>query len=267
MEDDGVDDRVFGRGFVDIDSDVDPLFPDELHDPEGDLFSEESIGPPWIAAVQVPHFIAGKSLSGGIDVDCGIGPLVDRIGQAGAQAEQPLAQSSGYGETLRVPFLRVAVGEPAGVGARDDEETASLRPDILDEEDSGDHSGGLIGMGPSQHQRVPSLFSSLEDVHFRIAMGVLERREIIAQPMLGGQSRARIDRLGSMHGLEAPAGKKAEDPGHDEGKNGRARGTLDSLHRSLDQEEPEEKEGQDDSGPRLVPKFPLAEEMPEEMEA
>jgi hypothetical protein len=70
-----------------------------------------------------------------------------------------------------------------------------------------------------------------------------------------------------MHGPEASAGKVAEDTGQEEEESSRERRRLDSVHGLLDQEEPEEKEGQDESGPGLAPWLFLAEEMPEKMEA
>jgi len=68
-----------------------------------------------------------------------------------------------------------------------------------------------------------------------------------------------------MHRLEASAGEKAEDSGHDEGQSGRQRDLLHSLYRLFYQEKPEEEEGQDEGGPGLVAESSLVEEMPEQM--
>jgi hypothetical protein len=70
-----------------------------------------------------------------------------------------------------------------------------------------------------------------------------------------------------MHGLEAAAGKEAEDTGQEEEESRRDCRPLDLVHRLLDQEEPEEKERQDENGPGLAPRLFLAEEMPEKMKA
>jgi len=266
VEDDGVYDRILGRGFVEVDPEIDLLLPDEFHYGEGDFLREEAFGPPRIAAVQVPDFVARQLLAGGVDVDRRVRPLVNGIGQAGAQPEKPRTRRCGHGEPLRVPLLGIAVGKAAGVGPRDDEDVALLRPDVLDEEDGGDEAGRFVGMGSSKHQEVSALFLSVEEVHFGIAMGVLERREIIAQQPGGGHSLARENWLRPMHGSEAAAGKEAEGSGHHQGQDGRGGSSKDFSYHLFDQEEPEEKERQDEGGSGLVPRLFPAEKIADEME-
>ena len=63
VEDDGVDDRVFRRRFVEIDAQVDLLPADELHDGEGDPLGQVAARLAGIGAVEVAGLDAGQRLA------------------------------------------------------------------------------------------------------------------------------------------------------------------------------------------------------------
>jgi hypothetical protein len=69
-----------------------------------------------------------------------------------------------------------------------------------------------------------------------------------------------------MHGSEAAAGKEAEGSGQHQGQDGRGGSSKNFSYHLFDQEEPEEKERQDESGSGLVPRLFPAEKIPDEME-
>ncbi len=149
MEDDGVDHRVFGCRFMEIDPQVDPLFFDELYDTISDSFREISTLLPWVATVQISDFCSWELLSRRIHVKSWVWPLVNRVGQTWTVAEKSLSSRSFKNEILGAGFLGIVMGKTAVIRSRNNDDLSPLDFDIFRQKHSRDETSRLVGMSSS----------------------------------------------------------------------------------------------------------------------
>jgi len=172
---DGVDDRILGGGFVEVDGDVDILALEQLLDRMRHALGIRPIGPAREATVQIAGFDARELLPGGIvEIDQRIGPLVNRVHSAGAVPERPLSFSKGDRVLLRICLHGIRAGVSSPGGLRDNDDTALSDGGMLNDDDAGEKPRRLVRVDAAKHNKGPARLLPLKDVDRRLAAGTQE---------------------------------------------------------------------------------------------
>ena len=139
-----------------------------------------------MVAVQVADLrdlVVAQFPLGGIQPVVGVGPLVHRVGDAGADAELPggaVGQLEGHLVGLGQQGLGVAVS--AVVGPHHHIEGALFTLHVLQIGHGVEHGTHLIGVGAAVDQRLASGDPAVKDIDIHVARRVLQVRIVVAQP-------------------------------------------------------------------------------------
>ncbi len=211
--DDGADDGILELGFVEIDLDVDLLAADELDDGVAGPLGQRPVRPAGEGPVEIADVDVGQLLPRRVmEVDFGIGPLVERIGPAVAHAELLTAPGRRDGEVRRIGPAEPGRGRGAPVGRQDDEDPSPGERGVLGEDPGREAPRRLLGMGAAEEEDRPAGLFPLEDVDVGVVLRAPDRREIIPELDDSGKARARYDGLAEVPApIEAHPGRDGQD--------------------------------------------------------
>ena len=170
---------------------------------------------PRIGAVHVPDVLIRQVLlRGKIHVGEGVGPLIEGIRPAIADAQLLLAEGSRHAEKLRVGVPQHPRRRSRAVALGNHVDLALRNLDVLHQDVGAQARRRLVGVHVGHVQHRAALDSGVVDEDGRIHPCALQAPEVIAEHLLLGQPRGRNDRLFIMAELvELLAAEEGEDEG------------------------------------------------------
>jgi hypothetical protein len=165
----------------------------------GGFFGERSLFPARKCPVQIPAFRSGQFLSGRVETEDGIGPLMYGIGQPGTESESSFTLSREQTELSGASLLGIIMGKTALIGLGNDKKRSPPDMNIFHKQDGGYESGGFIGVHSANNKHTAPRFLSLKNIDIGIRGGPGDTGKIGTQSCSAGQVFIGKNIIRSVH--------------------------------------------------------------------